>query len=79
MRVAWAWIAIIILIIGGLGSTIAGGIVYTRSQVQHECQALNILVAIPVPKPADPKANPSREQNYLFHQALVSWAKSDGC
>jgi hypothetical protein len=50
-----------------------------RDSEAHACQALQLLTAIPAPKPADPAANPSRELNYRFHAALVYWAHASGC
>jgi uncharacterized membrane protein len=52
---------------------------YVSQYERHSCQALNLLVSIPAPKPADPAANPSRELNYRFHEALVYWQTSNGC
>lgn len=52
---------------------------YTDSQVQHECQALDLLTSTPVPKPPDPAANPSRETTYEFYEALLFWEHADGC
>jgi cyanate lyase len=52
---------------------------YVQLQLQHECTALELLTATPVPKPADPAANPSRETTYKFYEALVYWENSDHC
>ena len=69
----------VVLMVLGLGFVIGGGIWYTRSQIQHECQALRDLTATPVPYPANPAANPSRVANYNFYIALLSWERADGC
>lgn len=74
----WLTIAITLLIIS-ISLPIGVAIWYTHSQVQHECSALDLLIAIPAPKPTDPAANPSRELNYRFHQALVQWHDENGC
>ena len=52
---------------------------YTNQVVQHECSSLELLTSKPVPKPADPAANPSRETTYQFYVALLAWEHSDGC
>jgi hypothetical protein len=52
---------------------------YVQLQLQHECQALELLTATPVPQPTDPATNPSRETTYKFYMALVYWEKADGC
>lgn len=62
-----------------LKSQISGLKQYTDQQVQHECQALELLTTNPVPKPADPVANPSREITYQFYEALLFWEHADGC
>jgi hypothetical protein len=49
-----------------------------RSQ-QNWCASLALLTANPVPRPADPKANPSREQSWEFYQSLVQLQHRFGC
>lgn len=67
------------LIMLGLALSIGGGIWYTRTTVQHECQALEDLTAKPISKPANPAANPSRVVTYNFYVALLDWERADGC
>jgi hypothetical protein len=55
------------------------GVWFTITTEQHACQALDLIVAHPVPKPADPLANPSREANYQFYQAILLWHNQNGC
>lgn len=43
------------------------------------CDTLNLLTSRPVPRPADPAANPSREGQYLFYINLVQLGKHFGC
>lgn len=80
MHPLWVWglILLLCLLVSGGGSA-ALSIYYTTNLVKHECDALTLLTAMPVPKPHNPKANPSREQNYRFYLALVEWKKADGC
>lgn len=52
---------------------------YVQQYAQHGCSALELLSAKPVPAPADPKANPSREVTYEFYQAILYWEHADGC
>jgi hypothetical protein len=68
-----------VLMIVGLALVIGANVWYTRSQVQHECQALKDLTAKPVTYPANPSANPSRVATYNFYIALLDWERSDGC
>ena len=43
------------------------------------CSAMTLLTERPVPKPADPAANPSREQTYRFYMTFVELKHSLGC
>lgn len=54
-------------------------IFWVNMMIQHECTALTILANVPVPRPINPKKNPSRAQNYEFHEGIVYWKSSDGC
>lgn len=51
--------------------TIGVAVWYTRSQVQHECEALDILIAQPI--------QPYTQKNVDFHNALVQWHDENGC
>jgi uncharacterized lipoprotein len=52
----------------------------TVSTDDHKwCAAMTLLTAHPVPKPADPAANPSREQTYRFYETFVTLQHSLGC
>lgn len=47
---------------------------------QHQwCSALELLTKTPVPKPGDPKANPSRENAYLFYSHLRALEREFKC
>jgi hypothetical protein len=43
------------------------------------CDTLGLLTKTKVPKPANPKANPSREGQYLFYTNLVQLKDEFGC
>ncbi|MGH3402016.1 MAG: hypothetical protein ACRDRJ_05765 [Streptosporangiaceae bacterium] len=43
------------------------------------CAVVTGFTAQPVPKPADPAANPSREQNYQWFERFVRLGRSLGC
>lgn len=47
---------------------------------QHKwCQVVNTIVAIPVPQPANPKADPSRQRAWEFYTEFVILKRSLGC
>lgn len=52
---------------------------YVASYAQHACTALNVLTATPLKPPANPAANPSREQAYRLYLGLKLWALEDRC
>lgn len=52
---------------------------YALTEEQHACKALELLTATPVPEPANPTANPSRETDFKFYEALVYWQNADAC
>ena len=49
-----------------------------RSQHQW-CATLTLLTAHTVPRPADPAANPSRENAYIFYANLLTLRQRFGC
>ena len=46
---------------------------------QHWCQALETLTQHKVPKPADPQANPSREEGYILYTEFLKIRGEFGC
>lgn len=79
MKVKWIAILGTLLIFIGMGLVFGGSVWYTRIAVQHECNALTLLLSEPAPKPSNPTANPSRVFAYNFHQDIMEWARADGC
>lgn len=75
----WWIVLAIVLMIFAIGVPIGVNLYTVAQSEKHACQALDILIAIPAPKPSNPKTNPSREQNFMFHNALVYWHDADGC
>lgn len=43
------------------------------------CATLTLLTARPVPKPANPRANPSRENSYIFYADILDLRHRFGC
>lgn len=50
-----------------------------RSSNHRWCSTLGLLTSKPVPRPADPKANPSRENAYVFYAHLKTLERDFGC
>jgi hypothetical protein len=58
--------ALIVLMFGGAVAADFWISEYTALHTARQlCGIINLVTKVPIPKPADPKANPSREQNYL--------------
>lgn len=62
---------------------VAGGVFYTGWAVHRDeqqwCDTLNLLTSQPVARPADPAANPSREQAYRYYADFVTLREHFGC
>jgi len=52
---------------------------YVEDYARHACTALEVLTSQAVAAPADPAANPSREETYKLYLGLVAWKRADGC
>ncbi len=50
-----------------------------RSASRDWCGLLTDLTSVPVPQPADPAANPDREQDYRFYTELARLRTEFGC
>lgn len=61
----------------------AGNLLFTVHEVSannHKfCQVVAGVTAVPLPKPANPAANPSRENQYEWYERFVSLGRSLGC
>lgn len=72
-------ILIIMCIALMFGLNVGFTIYWYHQQAQNQCQALDLLVKIPAPKPSNAAENQSRVFNYKFHNALIYWHNADGC
>lgn len=74
---------LVMLMLALLAAGVITNAFVTGHQIQHRqqqwCAALQILTATPVPKPADPKANPSRVQAYRLYEDFVVIEREFGC
>lgn len=78
-----ALITAIVVVVTGIVAALSGAYglsVYAVGQSQHNwCSALIILTRNPVPKPANPTANPSRETTYQFYLSLLELEQHFNC
>lgn len=70
MRLWLSSILIAVLFIAGVAGSYVLGLSNLHRSQGELCTAFELLTARPVPRPADPSANPSREQNYQFYITL---------
>ena len=73
-------VALIFLMLGG---GIAGDFFiaeYVAQRSAHQlCNIINLETKVPISKPVDPKANPSREQNYEGYIAFLGAKRAYKC
>lgn len=79
MKLAAAVVVVFLFFAGAVAGSYALSLTAIENSQHQWCDTLTLLTARPVPKPADPKANPSREQNYQFYETLVHLRDRFGC
>ena len=72
---------IILVIISIFTSTVAAIVSFNHADNDGRvfCEVVNGFVATPVQEPADPAANPSREQDYLWYERFWRLDRKLGC
>jgi hypothetical protein len=79
MKVFSAVVLIVVVFVASIaGSYVLGLRALHQSQGQW-CTTLALLTRQSVPRPADPKADPSRERGYLFYAHLKDLEREFGC
>jgi len=80
-KARWRWRVayLVILVVVGSGANL----LWTSHAIQQNnhnwCDALGLLTKRPVPRPADPATNPSREGQYEFYLTLIVLKHRQGC
>lgn len=79
MRVALAVVFIVVAFAAAIVVSVALSL-HAVDRSEHQwCETLTLLTEKPIPRPADPKANPSRENTYLFYAHLKALESKFGC
>jgi hypothetical protein len=73
MRYAFTVLAVLMLLLS------AANLLFTVSVEHKFCQVTGAATATSVQKPADPAANPSREQSWQWYERFYALGKSLGC
>lgn len=76
-RRAVAWMFVVATAMSAISVFIS---VHQIDASEHKfCAVISAATAHPVPRPVDPKANPSRENAYAFYQDFVRLGDQLGC
>jgi hypothetical protein len=60
-------------------ATYAAGVRKQTTDEHKFCDIVTFSLSVPAPKPADPKAHPSRQRAYEGYQKVVRLGQSLGC
>jgi hypothetical protein len=78
-RVAWA-IVVLFALAGALAALSLFSTAYQIGANNHKfCQVITGVTAVPVPKPASPAADPSREKQFELYEKFVQLGRDLGC
>lgn len=69
----------VLLVIAGTGFAVYSNQHQVSAASQQWCDTLVLLTQNPVPEPADPKANPSREFSYQLYVKFRALEHKFGC
>jgi hypothetical protein len=75
----WAAIGLLLLTMIVGGANLAATYLEVRASNHTWCATLDLLTSRPVPRPADPAANPSREQTYVLFTDFTDLRHHLGC
>jgi hypothetical protein len=56
-----------------------GGVRHADEDGRKFCDVTKAFIAKPVPQPADPHKNPSREQTYIWYERFLTLNHELGC
>lgn len=77
MRTAVRWRDIFIIAL--IGASMLFTVNYVQGTNRDFCGVVTAATATPVQRPADPAANPSREQAWEWYQRFMALGRSLGC
>lgn len=79
VKFALAFVFLILLIGGAAGASLVISSSQIRQSQRNWCSTMDLLTSKPVSKPPDPKANPSRQNQYILYIDFVKLKKELGC
>jgi hypothetical protein len=72
-------VALFILMLALSAANLLFTVHYVSAANHKFCQVVTGVTAVPVPRPPDPKANPSREKQFELYEQFVALGRSLGC
>ncbi len=79
MRARYAFVVIALLMLLLSAGNLLFTVHYVGDANRKFCQVITGVTSVPVPKPADPAGNPSREKQFELYEQFVSLGRSLGC
>lgn len=79
MKIALAVTVLMVLLGAAIGGSYLLSLHALDQSQSHWCKTLTLLTERAVPQPANPAANPSREDAWLFYEHLKELESDFGC
>jgi hypothetical protein len=79
MKTRYAFVALAAMSVLLAGLSMLFTVRYVDGSDRKFCQVITGVTAVPVPRPSDPSANPSREQAYEWYERFAVLGRSLGC
>ncbi|MGH3673590.1 MAG: hypothetical protein ACRDSH_23670 [Pseudonocardiaceae bacterium] len=78
-RAVQAFVSLVVLTLAVAVISLGYTTISVHRSAHDWCATLNLLTSQPVPKPADPAANPSRRQAYVLYSDFLDLRHRFGC
>lgn len=79
VRARYAFVALVALSLAIAVASVMFTVHYVGASNRKFCQVIDATTAVPVQRPADPAANPSRETSYEWYERFAALGRSLGC
>lgn len=79
MKLRYAFVVLAVLALALAGASILFTVHYVGANDRKFCDVVTGFTAVPVAKPSDPAANPSRADDYEWYERFAALGRSLGC
>jgi hypothetical protein len=79
VKIVLACFTVVAVFVGSIALSVYLSVRALDNSNHDWCAALVLLTANPVPRPANPNANPSRERSYMFYVTLKTLERQFRC